>query len=215
MGCPPSSGEEGDGGRVWGAGQVDEVVDGVDALLGGGAEHGHHPTLGFGLAVAPVATADFSGDGAGPHCLLGPPRGGVYRGVGQEGEQDQPVVVEVIDELAALVVGMRGLGEQFDAFGQIVDDPPPFGHLGVSGVKSLAEKVSHLAGCASRPVGQAFDQFLASAGEVPDTGPMCGCLVAAGGSVISAVGGPAVMNDRAREGGVDQATSVAWSKPRP
>lgn len=159
-------GEEGDGGRVWGAGQVDEVVDGVDALLGSGAEYGHHPTLGFGSAVGSVATADFSGDGAGPHCLLGPPRGGVHRGVGQEGEQNQPVVVEVIDELAALVVGMRLLVKQFDPFGQIVDDPPSFVLVGVSGVECFAEEISHLARRAARPVGQVGYQFLASAGEV-------------------------------------------------
>jgi hypothetical protein len=39
------SGEEGDGGGVGRSCEVDEVVDCVDALLGGGAEHRHHLAL--------------------------------------------------------------------------------------------------------------------------------------------------------------------------
>lgn len=67
---PLISGEDGDGDRVRGAGQVDQELDGVDALLGGGAGDGHHPALGFGSPVASVACADLAGHGGWSHCLL-------------------------------------------------------------------------------------------------------------------------------------------------
>ncbi len=90
------SGAEGDAGRFGGAGQVDEELDGVDDLLGGGAEHGHHPALGLCSPVGAVGAADLAGDGGGPHAVLGSPAGGVDGRVGQEGEQGGPVVVAVV-----------------------------------------------------------------------------------------------------------------------
>src|SRR5487761_1325783 len=65
-------GEEGDGGGVGGAGQVDEVVDGGDALLGGGAQHGRHAAVGDRAAVAAVAARDLAVHDRGTDGLLGP-----------------------------------------------------------------------------------------------------------------------------------------------
>src|ERR1700728_308537 len=155
--------EEGDGGRVGGAGQVDQVVDGVCTLLGGGSEDGHHPALGLGAAVAAVTAADFSGHGGGPDSLLGPPRGGVDGWVGQEGEQGRKIVVEVLDQLAALVVGLGLLGQQFDTFAQIFDDPDPFGLVGFSSRQRFAQNVADLSRCAPGPGGQIADQLVSSA----------------------------------------------------
>jgi hypothetical protein len=62
---------------------------------------------------------------------------------------------------ARLGVRLRLLGEQLDSFGQVVDDPPPFDLVRVSGVKSLAEEVSHLAGSATTSLVWAIFRILA------------------------------------------------------
>jgi hypothetical protein len=54
--------------------------------------------------------------------VFGPPAGGVYVGVRQEGEQRGAVVGDVVDELVVLVVAVGLLVEQFDPGGEVVDD---------------------------------------------------------------------------------------------
>lgn len=197
-------GEEGYVGRVGGAGQVDQVVSGVATLLGGGAEHRHHATLGPGSSVAAVASARLAGNGGGPDALFGTRGGGAHLGVGEESEQGWSAVVEMINELTVLLVRVVLFMEQLDAFDQVIDDLLPLGlSMEVSGVESLAEHVAHLARCSSYPPEQAFDHLLASWGEVPNAGLMRGLPVADGCFLLVAVGGPPVVDDRAGVVGVD------------
>src|SRR5438132_14176842 len=97
------SGEERNDLGVGRSGEVHEVVEGVDALLGGGAQQRHDPALGGGASGAAVAAGHLAVDHAGPDGLLGTPAGGVDVGVREEREQRVALPVEMSDELAVLV----------------------------------------------------------------------------------------------------------------
>jgi len=53
--------EEWNAGGVWGSGVGGEVADGVDALLGGGAQHAHDGALSGRSSPGPVAAPYFCG----------------------------------------------------------------------------------------------------------------------------------------------------------
>src|SRR5579859_4769687 len=99
-------------GGVWASGVAGEVVDGVDALLGGGAQDAHDRRLGGRAAPGPVAAPHFAVDDRGADGLFGPPVGGLDIRPGQEGDDGFALVVEMLDEFAVLVVGMGLAVEQ-------------------------------------------------------------------------------------------------------
>lgn len=104
--------QRGDGCGVRRSGEGGEVVDGVDAVLVGGAQHAGDAALGGGAVPGAVAAPGLAVHHRGPDGLLAPPVRGVHCRVGQEAEQGVGFVGEVVDELAAFVVGLGLGGEQ-------------------------------------------------------------------------------------------------------
>src|SRR5271165_2897497 len=78
-------------------GEACEELDHVEVLLGGGADEAHHPCLGGGS----------------------PPGPGIDAVVCEEGEQGLFLGVEVLCELAVLVVGLSVVGEHRDALCEV------------------------------------------------------------------------------------------------
>ena len=178
-----------------------EVVDGIDALLGGGPEHGHHPALGDGTAVAAVPTAHLARDCRWAYPLLSAPTGRVDRRVGEEREQRVDVAVEVVDEFAVLVMRVGLPGEQFDAFGEIGDGVAAFGLGPVSRGECFTEELANVAWCRTGRCWEALDQFVGPSTQMGQT-----CLM--GRLVELVVDDPAVMNQCAVVVGIDECGGV-------
>jgi hypothetical protein len=98
--------------------------------------------------------------------LLAPPVRGIDLRVSEEREQGSAFVVQVGDELAALVVGLGRLGEQLDPFGQVPGHPGTLGVVEVSGGERFVQHVTCDPWRAPRPAGQIFDQLVAAAAQV-------------------------------------------------
>jgi hypothetical protein len=100
-------------------GEAYEELDQVEVLLGGGAEEAHYPSLVGSAAgqpgLGPVSVPDRAVHDGRADRLLFPPARGVDAVVFEEGEQGLSLGVEVLYELAILVVEQSGRWREFCA----------------------------------------------------------------------------------------------------
>jgi hypothetical protein len=82
----------------WRPQQAGEQLDGIAALLAGGAEHTGEDLPGVGPGPGTVAAPDFAGDDRGADGLLGAPVGGLDAGGPQEGEQVPTLSGQVVQQ---------------------------------------------------------------------------------------------------------------------
>jgi len=92
-----SAEEDGESG-IGAASAGGEVVDGVEAVLGGCSDDAGEHALGGRPGPGPVAAPGFAVDDTGPHGLLAPEVGGVDPLDGEEGEHGVGLVGEVLEQ---------------------------------------------------------------------------------------------------------------------